>query len=446
MTSMHLALFLDAVGTHYAGWRYPDAKSTGPFDFAIHKELAQKAEKAKFDMVFMADKLSIADTFENDFKTTVTYSRTGYPEPLTLMAALATVTEKIGIAGTVSSSFLPPFLVARMLASMDHLSGGRIGWNVVPSTSDGEAYNFNSKEPLLDYERRYDKVEEFIRAVKVLWDTWEDDALIMNKETGIFADANKIHYANFEGEFFNIRGPLNTPRPVQGHPVTIQPGGSSSFIHLASKTADAVFIAEQPSLGAAQDFYQRFKAQVVENGRNVSEVKVLPGLSPIIGRTEKEAQEKLEVLKELHHPLMTFTHLSSTMNYDWSQHDLDDLVPNILDKIERKERFANFIHHAVNNKMTLRQFAKWVASSGQVLAGTPSSIADHMTRFYKEKAVDGFILMPAYIPGGADDIFECIVPELQERGVFRTEYEGATLRNHLGLNRPENNIYKATSI
>lgn len=442
---MHLALFSSPVGTLYSSWRYPETKVNSLFDIKQYVKIAQAAEKAKLDMIFIADKLSIADSYGNDFNQTVSFNVSTWPEPLTLMATLAAVTEKIGVAGTVSSTFLQPYPIARMLASMDLFSKGRVGWNVVTSTSHGESRNFNSKEELLNHATRYEKAEEFIKVIKSLWDTWEDDAIKLDQSSGVVADANKVHYANFEGDYFTVKGPLNIPRPIQGHPVTIQAGGSTSFIELASKTADMIFAAEQPSLEAAQAFYKKFKAKVVKNGRNAHEVKVILGLTPIIGRSMKEAKEKAEMFLELQHPITTFTHLSSTMNYDWSQHHLDDLVPNMLDQIERKERFGPMIHHAVEKKMTLRQFAQYVVSHVHAVVGTPDTIADQMAKFYKEKAVDGYILMPSHIPGGAEEIFEQLVPELQGRGVFREDYNGETLRDHLGLPRPENKHQYSTT-
>jgi len=442
MSSMHLALFSSILGTSYAGWRHPETLATSDYDWKWHKELAQRAEQAKFDLIFIADKLMIEDTLENTFNSNTTSRVTGWPDAITLMSSLAAVTEKIGVAGTFSSTFLQPYVVARMLATLDNLSGGRVGWNIVTSSNDREAQNFDSKATLLHHDKRYEKAGEFIEAIKALWDTWEDDAILIDKAAGSFADKSKIHYANFEGEFFNIKGPLNVPRPVQGHPVTIQAGGSGNFVNLAARTADAVFTTERSSLEAGKEYYAQFKSKVISNGRHPDELKILQGLTPIIGRTEKEAKEKFETLLELQTPQMTFSHLSSTMNYDWSQHDLDDLVPNILDQIERRERFTPMIQHAVDEKLTLRQFARWFTSSGLKLVGTPSYVADHMAKVYKEKVADGFIIGAAYSPGGAYDIFDSLVPELQARGVFRTEYDGTTLRDHFGLKRPANAAHK----
>lgn len=443
--SMHLALFLEAKGCHYSGWRINQDLKTEAIDWKVYKNLAKNAEKAKLDMIFMADKLSIEDTYGGNYETAVTYRVTERPEPMTVLAALSAVTEHIGIGGTISSTFAEPFHVARTLATLDHISSGRAAWNVVTSTSDGESNNFTKREHLLSHAERYQKAEQFMEAVKLLWDTWEDDALIEDKQAGIYADKNKIHYANYESECFNVKGPLNVPRSPQGHPVTIQAGGSTPFMNLAAKHANIVFAAEQSSLESGQKFYQAMKEKVRAHHRDPEELKILPGFQPVVGRTEKEARERFEMLKELHNPMATLTHLSSTMNYDWSQHQLSDPFPDILDKIERRDRFSYMLNKARDENMTVEGFAKWIGSSGYMVYGTPDSIADHMARWYLEKAVDGFVVMPPYVPEASDDFFELVVPELQSRGVFRSEYTGSTLREHLGLRRPANRWSKHVS-
>lgn len=435
MSSLHLALFLEANGCHYAGWRMPAANpiAQGP-SWPLLKELALKAEAAKFDMVFLADKLSIDDNYNQSFDDAVHYRVTEKPEPFSVLSALGAVTEKIGLAGTISSSFIQPFAAARTLATLDHLTGGRAGWNVVTSTSDAEAANFGQR--LLSHDQRYLKAEAFIDAVKTLWDSWDDNAIVGDRENGVYANGDKIRYANIDNQWFNVKGPLNVPRTPQGHPVTIQAGGSGAFTALAARQADAIFAAEKPDLASAQKYYAQLKKQVVENGRSADSLKVLPGLQPIIGDTQREADDLLYELTQLHHPLATFTHLSNTMNYDWGQHKLDDLVPDIAAQLSRRERFAPLLDHARQHRMTLREFAKWLASSGFIVAGTAESLADRITTWYRERAVDGFVIMPPYVPGSSDAFFSKVVPILQERGVFRSEYQADTLRGHLGLERP----------
>lgn len=439
MSSLHLALFLDPTGCHYAGWRMPSAnKVPQASEWSVLKDLTLKAEAAKFDMVFMADKLSIDDIYNRSFADAVHHRITERPEPFSVLSALGAVTEKIGLAGTVSSSFIQPFAAARTLATLDHLTGGRAAWNVVTSTSDAEASNFGQQ--LLSHDQRYLKAEAFIDAVRTLWDTWDDNAIIGDRENGIYASGERIRYADIDNDWFKVKGPLNVPRSPQGHPVTIQAGGSGAFTALAARQADAIFAAEKPNLASAQQYYAQLKKQVAEQGRSPDSLKVLPGLQPIIGATQKEADDLLNELTQLHHPLATLSHLSNTMNYDWGQHKLDEAVPDIAAQLGRRERFEPMLNHARENGMTLRQFAKWVARSGFIVAGTAESLAERIATWYQERAVDGFVIMPPYVPGASDDFFTKVVPILQERGVFRSEYQADTLRGHLGLERPSRRV------
>jgi len=431
MASLHLALFLETTGCHYAGWRMPSSESVPhPADFKQLKALALQAERAKFDLVFMADKLSVDDIYGGHFAEAVTHRVTERPDPFSVLSALSAVTEKIGLAGTISSSFASPFAAARTLATLDHLSQGRAGWNVVTSTSGGEAKNFGV--PLLSHDQRYHKADAFIDAVFRLWDTWGVDAIVGDRQRGIYADATKIQYADISNQWFKVQGPLNLSRAPQGRPVTIQAGGSGAFTELAAQRADAIFASEKPSLQAAQSYYANLKARVVGYGRSAESLKVLPGLQPIIGSTQKEADELLGELTQLHHPLATLTHLSNTMDYDWSQHALDDAMPDILAHLSRRERFAPMLEYAREQGMTLRQFTKWIARSGFIVAGTAESLAERIALWYQQRAVDGFVIMPPW-PGAADVFFEKVVPLLQERGIFREEYDGDTLREHLSL-------------
>lgn len=433
--SLHLALFLDATGCHYSGWRMPGAGRPDPTDWTTLKSLALKAEAAKFDLIFMADKLSIDDVYGDSVVDAVRHRVTERPEPFTVLSALGAVTDKIGLAGTVSSSVIQPFAAARTLATLDHLTGGRAGWNVVTSTSDAEAANFG--QTLLDHQQRYLKAEAFIEAVRTLWDSWADDAIVADRESGLYARGERIRYAGIDTPWFKSRGPLNLSRPPQGHPVTFQAGGSGPFMELAARQADAVFAAEQPDLASAQAYYARIKARVAAHGRSPDSLKVLPGLQPVVGRTQKEAAEMQAELNRLHHPLATLTHLSNTMNYDWARHDLDSPVPDILAQLARRERFAPMLIQARERGLTLREFAKWVAGSGFMVAGTAEALAERIAGWYQARAVDGFVVMPPWVPEASDAFFNEVVPLLQERGVFRDAYQASTLRGHLGLTRPD---------
>jgi len=433
--SLHLALFLETTGCHYSGWRMPGAAQANPADWATIKSLAQKAEAAKFDLIFMADKLSVDDIYGESVVEAVRHRVTERPEPFSVLSAIGVVTEKIGLAGTVSSSVIQPFAAARTLATLDHLTGGRAGWNVVTSTSDAEAANFG--QTLLGHELRYQKAAAFIQAVRTLWDSWADNAIVADRQQGIYAHGERIRYANINTPWFQSRGPLNMSRPPQGHPVTFQAGGSGPFIELAAREADAVFAAEKPDLASAQRYYAQLKARVVAHGRDADSLKILPGLQPVIGRTQKEADELLAELSQRHHPLATLTHLSNTMNYDWAQHGLDDPMPDIADRLARRERFAPMLAYAREQRMSVRQFTKWIAGSGFIVAGTASALAERIAQWYQQRAVDGFVVMPPWVPGASDAFFSEVVPLLQERGVFRSEYQADTLRGHLGLARPE---------
>lgn len=436
---MHLALFLSPAGSHLAGWRLPQAASGNALDLDYYRRIASLAEEARLDLLFVADKLALDDIHSGSFDAAVTWRPAGGVEPLTLLAALGALTRRIGLGGTISTTYHAPFHVARQFASLDHLSGGRAAWNAVTSVNDGEARNFGRDEHL-GHAERYQKAAEFLDVVRLLWDTWDDDAVRADKAAGIYADAARIHYADHAGDWFKVKGPLNVPRPPQGHPVLIQAGVSPAFQSLAARNAEVIFPV-QSTLEQARSFYQEFKSQVVAAGRRADDVKVLPGLYPIVAATDEQARALEAELDELILPIAGLSFMSGSMNYDLSVHPIDAPVPDIRERIRgSKGRFDVVLTQALNEGWSLRQLGRWYASSLAFakMVGSPQSVADQMELWVREKGADGFVVMPPYMPGGAEQFLTLVVPELQRRGLFRREYEGSTLREHLGLQRPAN--------
>ncbi|MNI07835.1 Nitrilotriacetate monooxygenase component A [compost metagenome] len=364
-----------------------------------------------------------------------------------MISALSIATQRIGLAATASTTYNEPYHIARKFATVDHLSQGRVAWNVVTSTSDAEARNFSKREHL-DHGTRYDRAREFVDVVKKLWDSWEDGALLIDKERGVFADKDKVHYAHHQGRWFDVKGPLNIQRSPQGHPVIIQAGSSETFRELAARHAELIFTA-QPNIESAIQFYQDLKSRVVKYGRSPSSVKILPGTMLIIGQTEREAKEKEQFLHSLIHTQTGLAFMSGSMNYDLSQHELDAPFPDIEHEIRgSRGRFQFVFRKAKEEGLTLAQVARWYiqSRSHNVIVGTPDSIADRMETWFKEGACDGFNLMAPYMSDGLDDMFNLVIPELQNRGVFRQDYTGRTLRDHFGLKLPENRYSKSVQL
>ncbi|WP_202988033.1 NtaA/DmoA family FMN-dependent monooxygenase [Pseudomonas typographi] len=433
---MHLALYLEA-GTHQGGWRHPDSAASGGVDWRLYKQIARRAEAACLDMLFVADKLSIDDNYGGHFANTVKYRPVVRPEPLTLLAALAAVTDRIGVGGTVSSSYSAPYTAARMLANIDHISGGRAAWNVVTSVSDGEARNFGRAQHYAHGER-YQRANEFIEVVQKLWDSWGDGALIKDVQNGLYADPSRFHYVDHHGANFDVRGPINIPRPPQGQPVLIQAGVSEAFIDLAAQNAEVVFVV-QATLERAQDFYRLIKTKAKAFGRDPASIKVLPGIVPVVGRDERDAQEKDALLKALIRPEAGLSFMSASMNHDMARYPQDAPMPDISAQITgSKGRFEYVIKQAVERGLSVGQVGKGYAESLSFFSpvGSPAQVAEQLLSWYRAQACDGFVILPPYLEE-ADDLFlSQVVPCLQAAGVFRTAYPGSTLRDTLGLARP----------
>jgi N-acetyl-S-(2-succino)cysteine monooxygenase len=432
---MHLGAFLFHVGHHVAAWRHSDTNAEGLLDEGFYRRLAQTAERGKFDMIFLADALAVTDQFGLNVQHCVTVR----PEPLTLLSYLAGVTENIGLAATVSTTYQAPYNLAREFSTLDHLSGGRAGWNVVTSGRDVEALNFG-KEKHMEHSLRYERAQEFIEVVKSLWDSWEDDAIVADQLSGLFADPAKVHSLDHRGSHFQVRGPLNLPRTPQGRPVIIQAGASQTGQHLAARTAEVVFTAWQ-KMEDAKQFYTQLKSLLPSYGRTAEELKIMPGILPVIGSTEAEARDLEAELQELVLPQVGLMMLSDRLQVDLTEYPLDGPLPQLpeLNDINGgKSRFQLMSEMSQREGLTIRQLMYRVtgARGHRTVCGTPVQIADLMEEWFVNGACDGFNIMPPYLPAGLDQFVERVIPELQHRGLFRTEYEGTTLRDHLGLTRP----------
>ncbi|KQM32073.1 nitrilotriacetate monooxygenase [Rhizobium sp. Leaf68] len=423
---IHLGLFLQGAGHHVSGWRHPKAEA-GSENFDLLRRVTQAAEQAKFDMVFLADGLtSGVDAHPS------TIARF---EPLTLLAALALVTDKIGLAATSSTTYGEPYHTARAFSSIDHLSHGRAAWNIVTTSYARTANNFSKSHP--EHDERYAVAEEFVDVVRGLWDSWDDDAFIKDKQRGIYADPNKVHMLDHQGKYYSVKGPLNIPRSPQGHPILIQAGSSGPGQDLAARTADVVFTAQQ-SLAEAQGFYKSLKSRVEKFGRPADAVAVMPGFLPVIGRTSKEAAEKLAELDQWTELKSAMPLLEERIGHSLADYDPDGPLPDLPISDQLRSRAELLTALARRENLTIRQLALRVAAGRghHIVLGTPVDVADRMQEWFETRAADGFNVMPPFFPEGLEDFAQLVVPILQERGLFRTDYTGSTLRDHLGLARP----------
>ncbi|MEO5878091.1 MAG: LLM class flavin-dependent oxidoreductase [Streptosporangiaceae bacterium] len=427
--TLHLNAFLMGVGHHEAAWRHPRTDGVDVTDVRHYQRIAHTAERGRLDSVFLADGVALWGNVRHNALNTL--------EPLTLLAALAAVTEHVGLIATVSTTYNEPFHVARKFASLDHISGGRAGWNIVTSASEAEAYNFGITRP--DHADRYARAEEFLEVVEKLWDSWQDDAILRDVPAGEYSDTTRIHRVDHEGEHFRVRGPLNISRPPQGRPLLVQAGSSEAGKEFAARWAEAVFTAQQ-TLAEGKAFYADLKGRLARYGRREDELLILPGVSPFVGSTEAEARQLETEFQDLANPVYGVTQLSSMLGEDITGYDLDGPLPELPGGTEGgKSRFDLVTGLARRENLTIRQLiGKLAGGRGhRVIAGTPEQIADQLQEWFEHGAADGFNVMPPYYPDGLDDFVDHVVPILQARGLFRTEYEGATLRANYGLARPE---------
>ncbi|WP_164882474.1 LLM class flavin-dependent oxidoreductase [Paenirhodobacter populi] len=419
-------------GAHNSGWRHPDADPDIANDFEGYARIIKMAEDAKIHFMFLADGAAVRIP-HRDAEELSYHGHIDRFEPLTLLSALAAVTSKIGLICTASTTYNEPYTLARKYASLDHISHGRAGWNLVTGWSEDEAQNFN-RDTLMEHAQRYERANEFVDVVTGLWDSFDDDAFIADKETGQYFRPEGMHVLNHKGEFYKVRGPLNLRRSPQGHPVIAQAGSSGPGRELGARVADIIYTG-QKDLKLAQEFYADMKARVAAAGRDPAKVLVMPGMMPVIGATEAEAEARMAELKSLVHPQVGMQLISKTFG-DLSHLDPDDLVPLPLPESNGVKSARDQWERRLREKpMTVRQVYEEISiSSGHcVVSGTVETIADHMQTWFENGACDGWNLMEPYFPGGAEDFITKLIPELKRRGLFHTEYEGKTLRESLGL-------------
>lgn len=433
---LHLNAFLMSTGHHEASWRLPESNSYAGTDVAHFQRLAQTAERGKLDSIFFADSPVLHGN--------VAQRPYGSLEPTVLLAAIAAVTERIGLIATASTTYNEPYNLARRFASVDHISGGRAGWNVVTTAGDAAARNFSlAGQPA--HSQRYERAAEFLDVAKKLWDSWEDDAVLADKAGGVWADSSRVHQVNHEGRHFQVEGALDVPRSVQGHPVIVQAGSSENGKDFAARYAEAVFTAHQ-TLGDAQSFYADLKQRTTAAGRDPESIKILPGIVPVIGSTEAEARRLEQELDELILPEHARKQLAGVLRVSPESLKLDDQLPADLpseDEIEgAKSRYTLIVNLARNEQLTVRQLIGRLGGGRghRTFSGTPEQVADAIQDWFQAGAADGFNIMPPVLPSGLDTFVDEVVPILRDRGLFRRDYTGRTLREHYGLAKPANSF------
>jgi len=418
-------------GHHLAAWRHPRGDAFGGLDFDHYRHLAETAERGKLDGLFIADVVAV---WGKDLDALSRTTRGEHFEPLTLLAALAAVTKHVGLIATATTSYNEPYHLARKFASLDHLSHGRAGWNVVTSVVGDEAKNFGRDEHYLHADR-YARAEEFVDVVRGLWDSWDDDAILRDTASGRYFDPARLHVLNHRGPHFAVRGPLNVARPPQGHPVLVQAGASDAGRTLAGRIAELIFVG-YGTVQAGQAYYADIKQRAAAFGRSPESIKVLPGITPFVARTRQEARDLFDQLQELVDPVVGLRHVADTLgdDLDLSGYDLDGPLPDVPlgNKGSRRD---NLVALARQENLTIRQLYLRLTAGNPVI-GTAADVADVFEEWYDADAADGFNLLVPHSPGGLEDFVDLVVPELQRRGRFRTEYEGKTLRENLGLERP----------
>ncbi|MFG1774049.1 LLM class flavin-dependent oxidoreductase [Nocardia salmonicida] len=441
---LSLNAFIYPSGHHEAAWRHPDSRPDRIYDVSYYQEIGRTAEAAKLDAVFFADGPAL--------RTDVRHNAAPGLEPITLLTAIAAATTHLGLIATASTTYYEPYNLARLFSSLDHISGGRAGWNIVTTGTDLAAANFGlERHP--DHAERYARAREFVDAVVGLWDSWEDDAIVLDRAAGVYADPDKIHPIDFVGEHLSVRGPFNSARTPQGRPVLVQAGASNEGRAFAGKYAEAIFTAHQ-RLSDAQSFYADIKSKATEFGRTADEVKILPGISPFIADTEAAALRLEREFNELTVPEYGLKQLESITGTSLRSLALDELVPveafagagDVTDNARsRLQVVAGIVER---ERPTLRGLLHRLAGARghRVFAGTPEQVADTIEEWFTQGAADGFNVMPPYYPGGLEVFADTVVPILQERGLFRTEYTGTTLRDHFGLARPESQFARSAAL
>ena len=434
---LSLGAFIYYSGHHSESWRHPAGSGHNLFDIDYFIQVAQTAERGKFDMMFLADYLYVSG---------VEQTTSGMLDPVTLLSAIAVNTKKLGLTATGSTTYNEPFNLARRYATLDHISRGRAAWNIVTSQHDIEAQNFG-KEKHPEHGLRYKMAEEYVDVARHLWDSWEDGAIINDKENRQFTKTGSVKEINYKGQWYASRGPLNVPRSPQGYPVLVVAGGSEAGIAFAAKTGEVVFTANQ-SLEGAKAFYQKVQAKLAEEHRDPSSIKIMPGISPIIAETEEAAWAKFEELNQLISDEDAVKSVSGFLGIDLSGYPANGPLPELPDLATEtnamKSRIQLFIDTAREANLSIAQLGrKMHGARGHLeFVGTPTQLADLLEQWFNEYACDGFNIMPPVLPDDLTTFVDLVIPELQKRGLFREEYEGNTLREHLGLVRPERNHFK----
>lgn len=424
-----LNVFLMRFGHHPAAWRHPSARASGRPDLAYWTGLAKLAEEAKFDAYFLAD--FIGRTAEGAYagrRNGISYQF----EPLTLLSAIAAVTKDIGLISTINTNFHEPYNVARKLTSLDHISGGRAGWNIVSSLGDAPAKNFGIKT-LLSHPERYARAAEFVEVTKALWDSWDDDAFDhVDRENAVFYDPASCHPVKHEGKYFSVEGVLDLARPIQGYPVFVQAGNSENGREFAARNAEMTYCSAT-SLEVAQGYYSDLKGRAARHGRDPDQIKITPGLSVTVAETDSEAQGRFDELQDL----IDFSHVVLA-GIDLSGYPLDGPLPELPDTENGKGRRQQLIELATRENLTIRQLIKrFAVSRGHLqVVGSPKKVADKIEEWFTQGGADGFNVVPPLLPLGFENFTRLVIPELQRRGLFRTEYTGRTLRENMALDTP----------
>lgn len=432
MKQMHLTTFVMPLGYHRNSWRRENSRAEEVPGLPFLLEIAEMAEAAKLDSLFFGDIVHASATMRGDTMMN------GFYEPMTTLAAIAARTSHIGLIGTMSTSLYEPYNVARLLASLDHISNGRAGWNIVTS---GDGFQNFGLDAAPEPEERYRRSEEFVRVVEALWDSWSDDAVPVDRARGEWVDPTKLRKINFEGEYFKVEGPLNMPRSPQGRPVLVQAGSSGPGMNLGSSVANVIYTA-QPDFALAVDFYAKMKQLVADKGRRPEEVKVIPGIVPVVADTQAEADEIAAELSSFLDIEQGRTQIAGDLGVDLSDLELSEPIP--AERFEGigtlSSRQGIYRRKSLEQSMSLQDliFDRARSTGHQWIAGTPATIADRMQEWFLGGACDGFNLNSPYNPDGFERICTKLVPELQSRGLFRTEYEESTLRGHIGVPRPSN--------
>jgi FMN-dependent oxidoreductase (nitrilotriacetate monooxygenase family) len=434
---MHLGAFVHETGQHVAAWRHPDAHYHSGTSLADMVEVAQLAERGKFDFLFLADTAAV--NLQGNADARGRMGKVVKFEPMTILSALAAVTRHLGFVATSTTTYNEPYTLARQFASLDQISGGRSAWNLVTSNNEQDALNY-SRDEHMSHTDRYERAIEFAEVVLGLWDSWDEDAFIRDKESGVFYDTAKMHVLNHRGKHFQVRGPLNVACSPQGRPVLVQAGASGTGRDVAARLAEIVFTA-QTVFEQGREFYSDVMARLPRFGRTQDEVKVMPGFYPVVAPTSSEAQEKYDYLQSLIQVPVGLSVLEHTIGvHDLDKLPLDGPVPEMADTNGPLSRQRLLLEQARRDELTLWELCLANAGPrGHVLSvGTPTQVADEMEHWFKDGAADGFNVMPAWLPGSLKDFVDLVIPELQHRGLFRKEYEGMTLRENLGLPKPIN--------